>query len=298
MSFVSIIIYIIQISYNLIIMFIASYAYRRMLSFQSSDKFYKTLYYLINISLMLLGSLFVNRYSLTASFQFMLTLAIPPLFFFKDSLLSRISAYFLIVVLNFFSECIASSFFTLINFFSPENNINLNTLAKQGKLLPTLTCYLFLIISFSMFCKFIITVIEKLFPYMHLKTLLLLSFPFFLIFFSYNIIIVLPTSYTFISSVILWIIFMILLCILLLGLKALEKQNIRQLEKENRKKQLMQQAEHYERLYHETLIQRRWAHDMSNHLATIHHMLEHNQLTECETYIDQIITFTETTFKE
>ena len=176
MSFVSIIIYIIQISYNLIIMFIASYAYRRMLSFQSSDKFYKTLYYLINISLMLLGSLFVNRYSLTASFQFMLTLAIPPLFFFKDSLLSRISAYFLIVVLNFFSECIASSFFTLINFFSPENNINLNTLAKQGKLLPTLTCYLFLIISFSMFCKFIITVIEKLFPYMHLKTLLLLSF--------------------------------------------------------------------------------------------------------------------------
>ena len=110
--------------------------------------------------------------------------------------------------------------------------------------------------------------------------------------------IIAPIKYIVFSSILLWIIFFIMLTFLLYGMKHFEQQEYEHLKKENQKIQLLEQAKHYETLYLETLKQRRWAHDLSNHLSTINYLLDHQHLKESNTYINTVIDFTTEIFKE
>lgn len=289
---------IIQIGFNVLVMGIASSFYMKMLTSKPSFKQHKSLYHTSCILIMLLTSLCVERSSIQASFQFMLTLGVPLLLFFKDKFISRVSAYFMILILETFSESIVLSIFTFINIFFPETEISPQAMALKGLVLPTLFCHTLLIIFFTLFCKFLMNLMDKYFHYIHIQTLLFLSLPFFLILFGYNIVSTFPHQSIIQSTIFLWIVFFFIFYFLLRGLNTLENQNTLQLEKENRKKQLMQQAEHYEQRYHETLLQRRWAHDLSNHISVINYMIDHQQFEEAKTYLKTIIKQTNETFKE
>ena len=289
---------IIQITFNLVIMAISFLLYSKTLSFRDFFKRSKTLCFVLTLLIMLITSLLVKRSSSQASFQFMLTLAFPLILFFKDSLISRISAYFMVIILETFSESIVLSIYSFANIFFPETDFSPQAMAINGYVLPTLLCHLLLITFFTAFCSFLIHMIDRYFEHLNIQTLLLLSLPFFFIIFGYNIIYAFSMNYIIESTLLLWGIFALILSFLLRGLRNLEIQNLSQLELEKRKEWLTEQAKHYETYYQETLKQRRWAHDLSNHLNTLNKMIEDDHISDAKDYLSTILHHTNETFKE
>ena len=226
---------IIQITFNVLVMAIAASFYKKMLSFRLSFKQHDLFYYILCIATMLITSLCVERSSTQASFQFMLTLGFPLLIFFKDKIISRVSSYFLILILETFSESIVLSIFTFINIFFPETEISPQAMALNGHVLPTLFCHTLLIAFFTLFCRFLMNLMDKYFNYIHIRTLLFMSLPFFIILFGYNIVSTFPHYAIIQNTLFLWISFFLIFYFLLRGLNNLEKQSNMQFEKENRK---------------------------------------------------------------
>ena len=272
--------------------------YLRILTPKDSIKGKAWICYLVSGLTAFITNFMVVQYSTASSFQFFIILGFPVLLCFKNKLSDRLSMYFLVCIIEFFTESFASSIFTTINIFIPERNFSPRALALNGEVLPTLICHIILAVSFFALCQVIGKLIEQYFQYIEKKTLLFLSVPFLFIFFHHNILIIAPIKYIVFSSILLWGIFFIMLAFLLYGMKYFEEQEYERLKKENQKLSLLEQAKHYETLYQETLKQRRWAHDLSNHLSTINYMLEHQQLEESTSYINTVIDFTAETFKE
>lgn len=284
--------------HTIIITILTTHFYLHILTVK--DRFAKNPYicYLISGLTAFVTNFMVAQYSTAASFQFLIILGFPILLCFKNKVSDRLSMFFLVCIIEFFTESFASSIFTTINIFIPDRNFSPRALALNGEVLPTLVCHLILALSFFVICHLIGNLIEQYFQYMEKKTLLFLSIPFLFIFAHHNLLIIAPIKYIVFLSILLWIVFFIMLAFLLYGMKYFEQQEIEHLKKENQKAQLLEQSKHYETLYQETLKQRRWAHDLSNHLSTINYMLDHQQLNESTSYINTVINFTQETFRE
>lgn len=277
---------------------LATYFYLRILTPKDSIKRKSWVCYFVSGFTAFITNFMVVQYSTSSSFQFFIILGFPILLCFKNKISDRLSMYFLLCIIEFFTESFASSIFTTINIFIPERDFSPRSLAQNGEVIPTIVCHLILALSFFILCHLIGSLIEQYFQYIEKKTLLFLSVPFLFIFAHHNMLIIAPIKYIVFSSILLWIIFFIMLTFLLYGMKHFEQQEYEHLKKENQKIQLLEQAKHYETLYLETLKQRRWAHDLSNHLSTINYLLDHQHLKESNTYINTVIDFTTEIFKE
>ena len=289
---------IIQISFNILVMIIAASFYKKILTFKPRFHNHEQFYSFFCIALMLFTSLCVERSSIQASFQFMLTLGFPLIIFFNDKIISRVSSYFMILILETFSESIVLCIFTFINIFNPETEISPQAMALNGLVLPTFFCHTLLIMFFTLFCRFLMILMDQHFHHIHIHTLFFLSLPFFIILFGYNIVSTFPHQLIIQSTIFLWITYFLIIHFLIHGLNTLEIQSTLQLEKENRKKQLLKQALHYEILYKKTIQQQRWEHDLSNHLSVINYMIKHKQFDDSKSYTKNIINSITNSLKE
>ena len=285
---------IIHYIYNLIFAGIYLSFYFKILIPKKKFKHPQKTLYTITLLYVLISNFCVTQYTSEANYVFYGFLAFAAVAFFSDRIFARISVYALAFIINIFAESLAISIFSIINLFFPEKDLVPRALALNGEVIPTLLCHIFLILCFYFMSQFIGRLIRKYFQFIDKKSLFLLSVPFLAIFIHQNFFLVIPLSEAHVSTLIMWT---IMLIFLLYGLHRLECLELERLEKENRKSLLLQQAKHYEDLYQKTLEQRRFAHDLSNHLATINYMIDHNQLDACPDYIHTLIEDTINTYK-
>ena len=285
---------IIHYIYNLLFAGICLSFYFKILIPKKNLKYPQKTGYIITLLYVFISNFCVTQYTSEANYVFYGFLAFVTIAFFSDSLFARCSVFALAFTINIFAESFAISVFSIINLFFPEKDLSPRALALNGDVIPTLLCHIFLILSFYFITQFMGRLVQKYFQFIDKKILFLLSVPFLAIFIHQNFFLVIPLSEAHASTLVMWT---IMLVFLLYGLHRLEHLELERLEKESRKKQLLQQSKHYEELYQKTLEHRRLAHDLSNHLATINYMIEHNQLDACPDYIQTLIEDTLNTYQ-
>lgn len=241
-------------------------------------------------------ALVFDNYTLASTLGFIIGLSGPVFILFKQKISSKICAYMSACFMYFFSEVILSQCYLTINLFIPEKALDIRTLATSGYITVTLFNYVCVNIIFFILCHIIASSFQKYFRYIQLRTLAFLGLPLLILIANCNIV-----DNAADSSFIFYLIIFILLFIISLfffsrSFSLLQKQEFERLKNTNLKIELSLQLEHHENIYKKFVEQRKWAHDLSNHLETIQYMIKHNEFDDAKAYIQDVINHTETMF--
>ena len=250
--------------------------------------------YLLAFLPMFIIALFIPNYTLASTLGFIISLSGPVFILFEQKIPSKVCAYMTACFMYFFSEVLLSQFYLTLNLFIPEENIDMRTLATSGHIGVTLFNYICTNIIFYFLCHIIASSFQRYFRYMQLRTLAFLGLPLLILIANCNI---LDNSNT--ASIIPYTIVFIMLFILSLyffsrSFRLLRIQEFERLRNANMKQELSIQLEHYENIYKKFIEHRKWSHDFSNHLETIHFMTKQNEFDAAKTYIQEVMVLTET----
>ena len=231
-------------------------------------------------------SLTIDRPVFTSAW-FMISHLLVPLILFQGRLTTRIAAFIIVYVSYTFIELMPASVFLFLNILFPGMDLQPKNLMLSGNIPCSVAYFLSVALFYFIFLNILSDLFRRQFAFMKIKSLLLISLPFFIVLITTFLLEPLPNVHTFfLMTPVAAAPFLLSQFLLSRGFSVLKRQEELLLKKENEKKRLEQQIDYYKSLDEEYRALRRWRHDTANHLSAIAYLLETKQYEKTKNYLE------------
>lgn len=246
--------------------------------------------FLVTLVLLLPMSFFSVENRMFSSTYFLILFLAIVLVFFRNKLYIKISCYFLAVLSYAFIELIPSSFFFVANLFIKNIDLIPQHFINNGFVCLSLIYFLLIDIFFLYFIFILANSFQGRFSTLPMTLIVCLSIPFLLAVLSCNIVEESRSYFDFtIKCAIMLPAFTLSLFLLSMGFKKLKQQELLTLQREAQESQLKHLLEYYKKIEKNYITQRKFKHDIANHLSIISFLLEERKYKETEAYLSDYI---------